>query len=67
MLVLTRKVNESVLITNELTGESIQIMVTTADQAIRLGFVAAQHYKIERLDAGQTKEYIRRNRTVQHP
>lgn len=67
MLVLTRKVNESVLITNEVTGETIQIMVTSANSAVRLGFEAAQHFKIERLDASQTKEYVRRDSSVQHP
>ena len=65
MLVLTRKINESILITDELTGESIQIMVTSAHSTVRLGIEATQRFRIERLDAGKAKEFIRGDDPIQ--
>ena len=67
MLVLTRKVNESVLITDSVTGESIKIMVTTATGAVRLGFEGPQRYRIERIDGGKTKGFEREVIPVQNP
>ena len=59
MLILTRKKDESITITDEVSGEKLEILVTEASGYIKLGFTASQRFRIVRSDAGKNRKLIR--------
>lgn len=49
MLVLGRREQQSIVITNELTGEEFEVMVTQIEpKMVKLGFTAPDHITIKR-------------------
>lgn len=64
MLILSRKVNESVIITDEVSGEEVVIMVTDARGPVKIGFTASQRFRIVRSGANKTDEHLRSDNPI---
>ena len=57
MLVLTRKLNQSIVLTDQRTGQTYEVFVTEVrGDAVRLGFNVPPHIVVDRSEIAERKQ-----------